>query len=203
MASFGTSLDNLKSFQWTRNSGILYYTDQFQHWNFVNKSYRRIDLIAVFVRVALELTKRAQHCVLLILHMFSCFFKIAQVYLRLAGCTVYKGRLQNEWVIKTFRKPPKRSKIVCMKSNLQFMHNLNYKMSRNSSNRSVFVKLRTTEDKHPKYRYRKSFSKKMPVRTVIWFRAKIIVTSLSRDVYSDRPKNNTIVKFSLCVIHVL
>ena len=192
MASFGTSLDNLKSFQWTRNSGILYYTDQFQHWNFVNKSYRRIDLIAVFVRVALELTKRAQHCVLLILHMFSCFFKIAQVYLRLAG-----------WVIKTFRKPPKRSKIVCMKSNLQFMHNLNYKMSRNSSNRSVFVKLRTTEDKHPKYRYRKSFSKKMPVRTVIRFRAKIIVTSLSRDVYSDRPKNNTIVKFSLCVIHVL
>ena len=192
MASFGTSLDNLKSFQWTRNSGILYYTDQFQHWNFVNKSYRRIDLIAVFVRVALELTKRAQHCVLLILHMFSCFFKIAQVYLRLAG-----------WVIKTFRKPPKRSKIVCMKSNLQFMHNLNYKMSRNSSNRSVFVKLRTTEDKHPKYRYRKAFWKKMPLRTVIRFRAKIIETSLSRDIYSDRPKNNTIVKFSLCVIHVL
>ena len=161
------------------------------------------DLIAVFVRGALELTKRAQHCVLLILHMFSCFFKIAQVYLRLSGCTVYKGRLQNEWVIKTFWKPPKRGKIVCMKSNLQFMHNLNYRISRNSSNRSVFVKLCTTEDKHPKYRYRKAFSKKMPLRTVIRFRAKIIETSLSRDIYSDRPKNNTIVKFSLCVIHVL
>ena len=106
-------------------------------------------------------------------------------------------------MIKTFRKPPKRSKIVCMKSSLQFMHNLNYKISRNSSNRSVFVKLRTTEDKHPKYRHGKAFSKKMSVRTEIRFRAKIIVTSLSRDIYSDRPKNNTIVKFSLCAIHVL
>ena len=90
-----------------------------------------------------------------------------------------------------------------MKSNLQLIHNLNYKISRNSSNRSVFVKLRTTEDKHPKYRHGKAFSKKMSVRTEIRFRAKIIVTSLSRDIYSDRPKNNTIVKFSLCVIHVL
>jgi len=30
-----------------------------------------------------------------------------------------------------------------------------------------------------------------------------IVTSLSRDIYSDRPKNNIKMKFSLCVIHVL
>ena len=52
------------------------------------------DLIAAFVKVALEIKKRAQHCVFLI-HMFSCFFffEIAEVYLRLAGCRVYKGYL--------------------------------------------------------------------------------------------------------------
>ena len=52
-------------------------------------------LAAVFVKVTLEITKRAQHCVLLI-DMFSCFFEIALVYLRLAGCRAYKGHLQNE-----------------------------------------------------------------------------------------------------------
>ena len=30
-----------------------------------------------------------------------------------------------------------------------------------------------------------------------------IMTSLSRDIYSDRPKNNIKMKLSLCVIHVL
>ena len=30
------------------------------------------------------------------------FFEIAQVYLRLAGCRVYEGHLQNEWVKKLF-----------------------------------------------------------------------------------------------------
>ena len=99
-------------------------------------------LIAVFVKVALEITKRAQHCVLLI-HMFSCFFEIAPVYLRLAGCRVYKGHLQNEWVIKTLQEEPKRSKFVCVKSSLQFMHNLypfcgNSKISRNSFHRFLW-----------------------------------------------------------------
>ena len=99
-------------------------------------------LAAVFVKVTLEITKRAQHCVLLI-DMFSCFFEIALVYLRLAGCRAYKGHLQNEWVIKTFRKPPKGSKFVRIKSSLQFMRNLfsfcrNSKISRNSSYRFLW-----------------------------------------------------------------
>ena len=65
------------------------------------------------------------------------------------------------------------------------------------------MKLRTTEDKHPKYRLREAFPKKMPIRAEIRFRAKTVVTSLSRDIYSDRPNNNIIIKFCLCVIHVL
>ena len=69
-------------------------------------------LIAVFVKVALEITKRVQHYVWLI-HRFSWFFEISHVYLPLA-----------EWVIKTFRKHPKSSKFVCIKSSLQFMQNL-------------------------------------------------------------------------------
>ena len=52
-------------------------------------------LIAFFVKLASEITRRAQHCILLI-HTFSCFFEIGQVYLRFAGCRVYKGHLQNE-----------------------------------------------------------------------------------------------------------
>ena len=102
-------------------------------------------LVVVFVKVALEITKRAQHCVLLIdmFSYFRYFFEIALVYLRLAGCRAYKGHLQNEWVIKTFRKPPKGSKFVRIKPSLQFMHNLypfcrNSKISRNSSNRFLW-----------------------------------------------------------------
>ena len=51
-------------------------------------------------------------------------FEIVQVYLRLADCRVYKGHLQNEWAIKPFRKYPKSNKFVCVKSSLQFMHNV-------------------------------------------------------------------------------
>ena len=47
----------------------------------------------------------------------------------------------------------------------------------------------------------------MMLRAVILFIAKTIVTSLSRDIYSDRLKNNIIKKFSLCAentqIHML
>ena len=63
--------------------------------------------------------------------------------------------------------------------------------------------LHVTEDKHPKFTQRKAFPKKMPIRAEIRFRAKTIVTSLSRDIYSDRAKNKIIIKFSLCVTHVL
>ena len=42
----------------------------------------------------------------------------------------------------------------------------------------------------------------MPNRAEILFTAKNIVTSLPRDIYSDRQKNYTIIKFSLSVIHV-
>ena len=55
----------------------------------------------------------------------------------------------------------------------------------------IFVKLRTTNDKHSKYRQRQTFLKKMPIRAAI------------SDIYSDRPKNNIIIKFNICVIHVL
>ena len=65
------------------------------------------------------------------------------------------------------------------------------------------MKLCATEDKHPKYMWRKAFAKKMAIRAEIGFRAKTIVTSLSRDICSDCPKNNNILKLNLCVIHVL
>ena len=89
----------------------------------------------------------------------TCFhvcFEIAQVYFRLTGCRVYKGHLQNEWVIKTSRKHPKSRKIVCIKSGLHFMHNLypfcrNSKISRDSSYRFLwnFAQQKTsTQSKH-------------------------------------------------------
>ena len=51
-------------------------------------------------------------------------FENAQVYLRSAASRMYKGHLQNEWVIKPFRKHPESSKFVYIKSSLQRMHNL-------------------------------------------------------------------------------
>ena len=87
-------------------------------------------LIAVFVKVALEITKTAQHCVLPRFTRFRVFRNRASD-LRSADCRVYKGHLQNEWVIKTFRKPLKGNKFVCIKSSLQFMHNI-YPFCRNS-----------------------------------------------------------------------
>ena len=94
-------------------------------------------------------------------HVF--FFVIAQVYLCSAGCRVYKGHLQNKWVIKNFRKPSNGSKFVCIKSSVQFKHNWypfcrNSKISRNSS--LIFVILRTTGDKHPSICRVKHFQRK-------------------------------------------
>ena len=51
-------------------------------------------------------------------------------------------------------------------------------------------------------KYVKTFPKEMPNSAEIRFRTKTIVTSLPRDIYSDRPKDNTIIKFSLSVIHM-
>ena len=45
------------------------------------------------MKVAFEIRERAQR--LTDLHIFV-FFEIAQVYLRLAGCRLYEGHLQNE-----------------------------------------------------------------------------------------------------------
>ena len=42
----------------------------------------------------------------------------------------------------------------------------------------------------------------MPIKAANRFRAKIIVTALSCDIFSDRPPKNIIIKFSLCVIPV-
>ena len=53
-------------------------------------------LIAVFMKVALEIIKRAQHCISLPdSYVFMCF-EIEQVYLRSVASIVYKGHLQNE-----------------------------------------------------------------------------------------------------------
>ena len=73
------------------------------------------------------------------LHVFV-IFEIAEVYSRLAGWREYEGHLQNERVIKTFQKHAKSSKFVCIDSSLQFTF------------LSIFVKLRTIEVMHPKYR---------------------------------------------------
>ena len=67
----------------------------------------------------------------------------------------------------------------------------------------ITVKLCVTEDKNPKYAQRKAFPRFRSIRAEIRFKAKTIVTSLPRDIYSDRPKNNILIKFSVCVIHVL
>ena len=53
------------------------------------------------------------------------------------------------------------------------------------------------------YAQRKAFLKFRSIRGEIQFKAKSIVTSMLRDIYSDRPRNNIIIKFSLCVKYML
>ena len=70
-------------------------------------------------------------------------------------------------------------------------------MSRNSSSTDVCETLHSRRHLPKEYVAYLAFQKKMPNRAEIRFRAKTVVTSLPRDIYSDRPKNNIIIKFSL------
>ena len=112
------TLDNLKNFQWTPILGSIAAPRIFKENLLTN-----FGLTDVFVKAALEITKRAEQCIWLP-HMFSWFFEIAQVYSHLAGCRVHRRQLQNEWVIITSQKHRKSSKFLCIKSSLQFAHNL-------------------------------------------------------------------------------
>ena len=106
--NFSPALDNLKSYQWTRNSEIA----AIAALKFFEESLSTyFGLIAVFVKVALEITKKLS----IAFYWFTCFhvfFEIEDVYLRSAGCRVYKGHLQNEWVKKAFRKHSKSSRSI-------------------------------------------------------------------------------------------
>ena len=85
---------------------------------------------------------------------------------------------------------------------------INYALSKEIPNiskflLSIFIKLRSAEGEHPRYKWRKAFLEKMQIWAKIWFRAKTIVTSLPRDIHSDLKKIDIILWFSLYVIHVL
>ena len=60
-------------------------------------------LITVFVKEASQITVKELSAVFYPDSHVFMFFKIVQVYLHLAICRVYKGRLKNKWVIKLFR----------------------------------------------------------------------------------------------------
>ena len=98
------------------------------------------------MKLALKITKRAQHCGFTLIHTFSCVSKSRKCTCvhRLQECLrSYKGHLKNEWVIRPFRKHPKSGKFVCIKFSLQCMHNLyhfyrNSKISQNSSYRFLW-----------------------------------------------------------------
>ena len=61
LLNFAPTLDNLKSFQWTRNWGILEYTDQLQHWIFFEENLSpNFGLIAVFVKVAFHVFSKSR-----------------------------------------------------------------------------------------------------------------------------------------------
>ena len=59
LLNFEPTIDNFKNFQWTRNSSYRTLIDYSTENLFMN-----FGLIAVFVKVAFEITKRALRCVL-------------------------------------------------------------------------------------------------------------------------------------------
>ena len=118
---------------------------------YVKKFWKNLStnfvLIAVFVKLALKITKRTQYCGFTLIHTtFSCVSKSPKCTCvqRLLECIrSYTGHLKNEWVIRPFRKHPKSSKFVCIEFSLQCMHNLfhfyrNSKISWNSSYRFLW-----------------------------------------------------------------
>ena len=74
-----------------------------EHWSIVERKFFKenlstnFGLIAVFVKVAFEINYKTSSALPFCpdLHIFV-FFETAQVYLRIAGCRVYEGHLQNE-----------------------------------------------------------------------------------------------------------
>ena len=112
--------------------------------------------------------------------------------------------MQNEWVIKPFRKHPKSNKFFSIKSSLQCMHNLytfcrNSKISQNSSYRFL---INFTQQKTIIQRICGGKHFKRKCRTGLKFDSQLKPLSLSRDIYPDSPKNKIMIKFSLSVIHV-
>ena len=113
------------------------FGDFIVHWSiavlkfFKENLCTNFGLIAVFMKVALENTKTVQYCVWLQIHMFSCFWNSSNhfVFSRLwSVLRSFAKRLSD----KNFQKHPKTSEFVCVKSSLQFMHNL-YPFWRNSA----------------------------------------------------------------------
>ena len=99
------------------------FGDSIVHWSIAILNFlTNFGLIAVFVKVALEITKSAHHCVL---PGFTCF----HVFRNHASLLAFSG-LKNEWmsewvewVVRTFGKDPGVTKFVCIESSVQFMHN--------------------------------------------------------------------------------
>ena len=106
-----------------------------EHWIFLKKIYRRIWFNRCFRESSFRNYKKSSAL---------RFSKSHKKYLgRSDGCRVYKGHLQNEWVIKNFWKHQKSSEFFSIKSSVQFMHNLhpfrrNSKISRNACYRFLW-----------------------------------------------------------------
>ena len=137
------SQTSFRSFHWNVSMRTKKMGHFMAHWSIAALKFFKgnlswnFGLIAVFVKVALKIIQKELSIASYPDSHDFVLFEIAQVYLRLADCRVYKGHLQNEWAIKPFRKHPKSSKFVCVKSSLQFMHNL-YPISINSSYRFLW-----------------------------------------------------------------
>ena len=68
LLNFGPTLDDFKSFQWTRNSGIFLVQWSIAALKFFKENVStNFDYIAFFVKVASEIAKRVQCCVCLVI----------------------------------------------------------------------------------------------------------------------------------------
>ena len=146
-----------------------------QLWIHFWEIYPRSLIESLFCESSLTKHKKEPNIVFYPDSYIFVFSKIALVYLLPALWRMHKGHFLNEWVVKTFWKLPRSSKLVCLKSSLQFTHKLypsrgNSKIPRNSF--YIFL-WNFAEGKHPE----------LWVRAEIWLRDKTVVTSLSRDIH--------------------
>ena len=159
--------------------------------NVLNKLSAIFFFIGCFRESSLRNYKESSAVRFTLIHTFSCVLESCECTCvqRLASV---QGSFANEWVIKPFLKHPKSSKFVCINSSLQCTYNLTPISLIDFC--ETFQRIRCVKHfKKKNFRTRLKFDLGLKP---LWRHCHVTFIPIA-------PQNNTIIKLSLSVIHVL